>query len=41
MKVFVDLGGCQGDTCMVGGASNIPHIFDEDRGRFPRRPLHG
>ena len=26
---------------MVGGASDGANVFEEDRGRFPRRPLHG
>ena len=41
VKVLVDLGGCQGDTRVVGGASDRSDILQKDRGRLPWRPAHG
>ena len=41
MEVCVDLSSCQGNTRVVGGASDIADIFEKYRGRLPWRPAHG
>ena len=41
VKMFVDLGSCQGNTSVVGGACNGADILEKNGGGFPWRPVHG